>query len=164
MSTVSIKLGSTVECAASGVRGYAVAVSEMFNGNLRYSVQPHSEDGDKMLDAWDIDQQILIVVDDGISERATTPPSHELQVGMQVRDVLSGFEGSISTITTHINGCVMCVVIPKVKEASLLNEAPSGSFLPVERLEQIGNGARPIVEKVRKTPNTGGPSTRSLRM
>lgn len=160
-----IKLGTTVRCVASGVEGYAMTATEMFNGNIRYGVQPMDKEGKTMLDAWDIDQQTLDIVDDGISARGIEPPPTDIKVGESVKDILSSFQGIVSSMTTHFNGCVYCLVVPKVKEATLLNDAPAGSHIPVERLTRIGEGVSAKREEASVPERrTGGPSTKSVRV
>lgn len=164
MTDKAIPLGSTVVCVATGVQGYAMTSTEMFNGNVRYSVQPKDTEGTKMLDAWDIDQQALDIIDKGIFKRCVTPPPNDIKVGERVKDILSGFEGIVGSKTTHLNGCVFCIVVPQVKETALLNDAPSGSYIAVERLTRVDGG---VVEKREEVSaparRTGGPSTRSIR-
>lgn len=161
-----IKLGSTVKCVATGLQGYAMTMTEMFNGNIRFGVQPKDADGVKIPDSWDVDHQTLDVIDEGISARSiNASPSHlRIKVGERVRDTLSSFEGIVSSKTTHFNGCVYCTVIPQVKEKALLNEAPTGSYIPVERLVKVDEGVMAMREKA-STPElrTGGPSTKSQK-
>lgn len=161
-----IKLGTTVRCVATGVQGYAMTATEMFNGNIRYGVQPKDdEDSTKMLDAWDIDQQTLDIVDDGISDRGTEPSEHSIKVGERVKDILSDFEGIVSAITNHFNGCVYCLVIPQVKATSLLTDAPAGSHIPVERLIRVDEGVLAKREEASiPARRTGGPSTKAVRV
>lgn len=165
MTEKIIPLGTTVKCVATGVRGYAMTVTETFNGNLRYGVQPKDEEGVKMPDAWEIDHHTLDIIDEGISARGTPPPPSDIAVGERVKDALSGFEGIVANKTTHLNGCVYCLVVPQVKKETLLNEAPAGSHIAVERLVKVDGGVTVKREK-ESTPErrSGGPSTRSVRV
>lgn len=164
MSSNPISLGSTVKCAVSGVQGFVVTCTETFNGNLRYGVQPSSEDGKSMPDAWDIDHQTLDVIDEGISSRAIPAPENTIEVGMLVRDILSDYVGTVASKTTHLNGCIYCLVVPKINPKSLLSDAPAGTHIAVERLVKDGEGVLAARKQV-STPElrTGGPSTRSIR-
>ena len=46
-----IPLGSTVRCIITGLTGCATTETHQINGNVRYDVQPRSEDGKGMPDA-----------------------------------------------------------------------------------------------------------------
>lgn len=164
MTEKTIQLGSTVRCVATGLQGFAMTMTEMFNGNIRYGVQPKDADGSKIPDSWDVDHQTLDVIDDGISARSIKAPPNRIKVGERVKDMLSGFEGIASSKTTHFNGCVYCTVIPQVKEKALLNEAPTGSYIPVERLTKVDEGVMSKREEASKPElRTGGPSTKSQK-
>ena len=156
-----IPLGSTVRCVITGVVGTATGQAEQINGNVRYDVQPKSEDGRSMPEAWAVDLQSLEVVDAGISERATAPRAHDFKAGQKVRDQITGHEGVITDICTYINGCVFANVVPrKTDKASLVEGAPAGSMIAIERLEVVGEGLTlPVAEKP-----TGGPSRRAARI
>lgn len=158
-----IKLGSTVECVVSGIKGIAVSVTEVLNGNLRYVVQPRSDDPTKHPEAWEVDQQSLMVVDEGHSGLATKAPSFDIQVGDEVNDMPSGFAGTAISKTTHMNGCVYFSVVPKHREQAVLQDAPPASYLAAERLERTGPGLNKTVTSAPVKTSTGGPSTRAPR-
>jgi hypothetical protein len=156
-----IPLGSTVRCIITGLQGCASTETEQINGNVRYDVQPKSEDGKAMPDAWAIDLQSLEVVDAGISGRASAPRKHSIKTGQQVRDRITGHEGIVTDIATYFNGCVFASVVPRKTDKSILGDgAPGGSMLPVERLEVTGAGLTLPAE----TKPTGGPSQRAARI
>lgn len=158
-----IPLGSTVRCIITGLTGCATTETHQINGNVRYDVQPRSEDGKGMPDAYVIDMQSLEIVDAGISGTATKPREHSFKTGQKVRDVISGHEGVVTDILTFINGCVFATVVPRKTDKSLLSDgAPAGSMLPVERLELVDEGIR---GRIAAAPMpTGGPMTRAVRI
>lgn len=156
-----IPLGSRVRCVLSGLTGIAATETLQINGNIRYDVQPKSEDGKSMPEAWVIDVQSLEVVDAGISERATAPRAHTFNTGDKVIDQITGHEGIVTELVTFLNGCVFANVVPRKSGNALLTDAaPAGSMLPVERLKYIGKGLTiPATDKP-----TGGPSARAVRI
>jgi hypothetical protein len=168
MSKQTIPLGSEVRCVVSGVTGTATSMVERLNGNIQYGVQPKSENGASMPEAWEIDQQSLEVVGPGISDRVTEPVTTDIRIGQKVRDWVSGFEGVATSKHTYINGCVHFMVVPSMKSSkSLLNEVPTGSYLSVERLEAVeerkplGGPGSPLSAAPEKP--TGGPARRAAR-
>lgn len=158
----SIPLGSKVRCVVSGVMGLAITESHQLNGNVRYGVQPKSDDGKSLPDAWDIDLQSLEVVDAGISDHVTPARPHSFKTGQKVRDLITGHEGVITEVATYLNGCVFATVVPRKRKDSavLFDNAPGGSILPIERLEVIGKG----IELPKADKPTGGPSLRAVRI
>ena len=157
-----IKIGNEVRCVITGVVGLAVSKVECLNGNIRFAVQPKSQDNLAMPDAWHIDQQSLEFVNEGIVDRAIEPSdSYEVfDLGARVRDKASGFEGTAVSRITYLNGCVSYGVVPKVNPKSLINEAPPETYLMVERLELVGQGIAKEVESTKPQEPTGGPSLR----
>lgn len=156
-----IPLGSTVRCAISGLVGIAAVETVQINGNVRYDVQPKSEDGKTMPEAWTVDLQSLEIVDEGVSARASEPRKHPIKNGNKVEDLITGHEGVATDIATYMNGCVFALVVPRKGDKTLLTDAaPVGSFVPVERLKVTGEGLKLAAED----KPTGGPSTRAVRI
>lgn len=169
---INIKLGSTVRDFATGLEGYVIQKVEHLGGNIQYSVQPQG-DGKTLPDAYNIDYHTLDVVDEGISARASEPIEATIQLGQEVRDVVSDFEGIVTMRVTYINGCVRYAVLPQINAKALVQqEVPPASFIDQGRLKVIGDG---LMEKdapktteikdeaVKPARPTGGPSTRSAR-
>ena len=159
-----IPLGSRVRCVLSGLTGIAAAETLQINGNIRYNVQPESEGGKSMPEAWAIDMQSLEIVDAGISDRVTQPRTHPLKTGDKVVDQITGHEGVVTDLITFINGCVYANVVPRKSGNVLLtDDAPAGSTLPVERLQYVGKGLTILTIPATDKP-TGGPSARAVRI
>lgn len=154
-----IKLGSQVRCLVSGVEGIAVSKTETFNGNTRYAVQPRGEDAKSHPDAWEIDQQFIEQIGEGLSARTIEAPPVEIAVGDKVRDRASGLEGIAVSKGTHMNGCVHFNVVPKKEK---LTDDIAGAYFSVERLELVKKQA--IETPKPKSLATGGPSARAPRM
>lgn len=156
-----IPLGSTVCCIVSGITGIAITETVQINGNVRYDVQPKSEDGKNLPEAWAVDLQSLEVIGPGISARATKPRKHTIKNGDKVQDMITGHEGVVTDISTYINGCVFAQVVPrKTDKTILVDTAPPGSLMPVECLKVIGEGLKVQAED----KPTGGPSMRAVRV
>lgn len=160
-----IPLGSKARCVISGVSGTVVSLIERLNGNIQHGVQPKSENGITMPEAWEIDVQSLEVTDPGISGWATEPVPCPIKLGQRVRDWITGYEGVAASKHTYFNGCVHFIVVPLMKKGkTLLNEAPQGSYLSVERLRVIeeSSSVLPADHEPTEKP-TGGPSRRMVR-
>ena len=159
-----IPLGSTVRCIITGLTGCAIAQVAQINGNIRYDVQPRSEDGKTMPDAWAVDLQSLEIVDAGHSARHKEPRKHNFKTGQKVRDSITGHEGIVTDIATYINGCVFANVVPRKTQGAasfIEGAAPGGTMMPVERLEVVSEIG---VAVPAESKPTGGPSLRAARV
>lgn len=156
-----IPIGSIVTDITSGFEGTAVSRSEMFNGNVQYTVQPKALKGaDKLPDQWSIDAAQLKVKGKGVSDQAFKAQVTDLVVGDEVEDIISGHKGIATTKVTFLNGCVYFDVIKKCNDAKKIES--TAMFLSCTRLKKVGKTAlTPIVPKDEKP--TGGPTTRAMR-
>lgn len=75
-----------------------------------------------------------------------------IQLGLKVKDLVSGHTGMAISKAIYINGCVQYEVMPEVKkDGSKVN----GRWIDWQRLEVVGQG---IAEKNKPTAKqTGGP-------
>jgi hypothetical protein len=72
--------------------------------------------------------------------------------GEQVRDIITGYTGTVNCLAVWINGCKRCSVQPLMKEGE--STLPDSVWIDEESLEKISDGI-----KGRITPSeTGGPS------
>ncbi len=180
-TTKPVRLGNVVVDPVSGVSGTAIALVEMLNGSVRYSVQPKTGKHDKQSvpDAYDIDVHLLDHVGDGMTWRVTPAPEVPIKLGDRVRDKVTGLVGIATTKTTFLNGCVYFIVSAAVT-ADKPTEVPTAVFIPFARLDVVEPGAfKPtppvsLADRVLNTvargepvsfppPPTGGPTTRSHR-
>jgi len=76
--------------------------------------------------------------------------------GQQVRDMLTGLEGTIDCCALWLNGCRRYSVQPRCKESEM-DKKPESWWMDEEQLELIGEG---LSKKV-KPSKTGGPSFKS---
>lgn len=153
-----IKLGQRVRDISTGFEGIAITRIHQMGMGTRYSVQPQSDDPSKMKEANDIDEVILEVIDDGISNIAIPVTECPISLGDLVQDKISDFEGIVSTMSEQLNGCMMCIVTDKVLKGK---EKDTGSYqltVVATRLERIQEKAVVVAPK-----QTGGPSTKSVR-
>lgn len=159
MSQISI--GCVVTDITSGFEGTVVSKNELFNGNTQYSVQPKAiKGGEKLPEAYSIDEVSLVFKDKGVSERAVKPQHTDINVGDEVQDIISGHKGIVTTKTTFLNGCVYFDVQKKGNEAKKIES--TAMFLSCARLKKTaGKPVAPVTPKGAKP--TGGPSTRAQR-
>lgn len=75
----------------------------------------------------------------------------EIELGMKVRDRISGIEGIATARTEFINGCVRISVQPKVDKKT--NTLPAEVWFDDKQLEITGKGVK-IQSK-----QTGGPTS-----
>ena len=81
-----------------------------------------------------------------------------LELGMEVRDRVTGFQGIITARTTYLNACSRLTVSPPVAEKGTL---PDSQFFDEPDLVLVGNGV--YVPPEPKPVRTGGPHTATSR-
>lgn len=105
-----IKLGTEVTEKATGLAGMLIHMMIYSNGNRFYNFQPrglNQETGAPLKRFWVAPDMILG------GEVVPDPDNLQLEVlGTQVVDAASGFMGTASAITLHINGCIHVEVQP----------------------------------------------------
>lgn len=57
------------------------------------------------------------------------------ELGREYRDIVTGFVGVCTAITTHITGCDQFHLQPKAKKDGTI---PDGAFFDVNRVERVG--------------------------
>lgn len=163
-------LGKELKDPASGIIGIAEIRITFLNNNVRYSIQPMSEDSHKLEPGFDIDEHQLHVVGAGISKLRIDPPANiPLSLGMEVKDIVTGMKGVLTEKHESLNGCVYFVLTSKVTR---LSDSGLQARLPYERLAKIGKG---VMEKIlgaqekasaplpAPAQGPGGPMTRRVR-
>lgn len=55
-----------------------------------------------------------------------------LQLGVTVTDIVTGFSGRVTGLVSYITGCNQALVTPRADKP---NEFPAGQWLDVQRLE-----------------------------
>ncbi|HEX7111391.1 MAG TPA: hypothetical protein VF216_03030 [Mizugakiibacter sp.] len=70
-----------------------------------------------------------------------------VELGNEVKDVVTGFEGIATAKVEYLNGCVQFCVTPQVGAD---NKMPDGVYIDHQRLAYIGQGC------ARKRSDTGG--------
>lgn len=155
-----IKLGAKIRDAASGFTGFAVTYSEQLSGSRRYGIQPYVEDGSEYKDAYEIDDALVEVVDEGITHRATDPnPDIPIKCGHEVEDPVTGLKGTVTMMSLWINGCVICLVQPKGKG----DKVPEAVWVDWKRLKIKSKGVAEDSKSPIKREKTGGPAE-NMRM
>lgn len=157
--TTEIKIGHKVKDATTGMEGIVTGHIHMLSGTRQLIVQPRSADGSAISDAWNIDVDSLDYVDEGIVERSGTPNDHDIKLGEEARDRVSGVTGTVTTLTTFLNGCVYATIQPKAKKGA--TEKPETLFVSTTVVERVGMGLSEAAKQPVKPAKTGGPSTRA---
>ena len=110
-------LGKTVKDEITGLTGVCTQEFLSMSGNLRYTVQPVSDDGSKVLDSWTLDEQGLVEAFNGKSYQAYPRVPHNLKIGQEVKGKISDkFDGCIIAFVTYLNGCTSALVQNKKGE------------------------------------------------
>lgn len=149
-----IKLGSQVRDIVTGYEGIAFQKVELLSGTSQIAVQPKCDKDGKYQDGINIDEQTLEVIGAGISDRAVQPVQTHFALGQRVRDTVSGFEGTVVSKTTFLNGCVYFSVVPEMSDLTeKTGRVPEGSFLSHNRLAAVA----PAPAETKRS--TGGPMT-----
>jgi len=80
----------------------------------------------------------------------------EPALGLELRDVVTGFQGIATSKIEYLNGCVQYCVKPKMKPDS--SKMPTGEYIDVQRLIVCGPG---VTDQDIKDPDgPGGPDRR----
>lgn len=58
-----------------------------------------------------------------------------MELGITVRDKITGFKGIVTGITSYISGCTQALVIPPIDDKG---NRVAGEWFDVQRLERIG--------------------------
>lgn len=82
----------------------------------------------------------------------------EIQLGDKVRDIVTGFTGTVVNKTEFLNGCVQYGVIPKCGKD---NKAPEEVGIDEQNLEVIKPKKK---KKVKKKESNGGPYKMAQKM
>lgn len=69
----------------------------------------------------------------------------EITLGIQVRDIVTGFTGITIGKALYINGCIQYLVAPKVGED---NKKEAGCYYDHQRLEIVGENVAPNIVSV----------------
>lgn len=162
-----VALGCLAEDKLTGVRGHVAMRKELLPGNVQYAVQPLSENGLSMPDAWHIDEHTLVFKGKGLMDLVTPVPSNTVifRLGQTLRCKVTGFVGIATSRVTHMNGCVYYHLEQKANplkpnDAMLIHSAHA------TQIEFVDNGLYvPALEDLPKPARVpGGISTRVQRI
>ena len=147
---MEIKLGQKVKCKASGFTGTAEARVFCISHGEKIDIQPNetNKDGDIQKGySIDIRNVALVAANKKIIPVATKP---RVALGSKVKCNVSGFEGTVTKQSHHMNGCVRSYVEGKynVKEDRI-----PGQWIDEPRLEITS-----VKEEPKEPRSTGGPS------
>jgi hypothetical protein len=152
-----IKMGNKVKDIITTIEGIAVQRVEQSNGNILWAVQPPYKEDGTAVDPMFIDQQSLIIVGDGVADRAIDCGEPLYGIGVRVKDKPSSFEGTIIEVGQWLNGCTIYIV---VSETLSDDGRPVTHAFSQERLEP---SAKPALDTLKPSegPRTGGPNRRA---
>ena len=84
-----------------------------------------------------------------------------IEFGSKVKDIVTGFKGTVTGKCEYLNGCVQYCVTPKMKN----DKRPSGEWIDDQQLVVLKNGEKKnttidgnVLAKIVKKGKTGGPS------
>lgn len=111
-----IKLGSPYVDQVTGYTGIAVQITDHINGCVQIALQPRCTDPAKMPDPLYLDYQRLAPTnEDGfIAPEGSEVRNKHFELGQEVVDTLSGFEGTTVVRVHYLSGRIDYVVQPKV--------------------------------------------------
>ncbi len=164
-----VKLGNVVRDVVTGVQGTAVQYLTLLNGSIQFGVQPKvtPKEPDKIPEAWNIDDNQLAFVDEGLEGKVVPPPEVAINLGDKVRDKITNLVGVTILKAVFINGCVYFSVQGELTDKKA-EKPPEPLFLSHDRLEVIKPAfiAPPATQtsqpQAQRPP--GGPTTRANRM
>jgi hypothetical protein len=98
-----LKLGTKVKDKSTNQEGMLTLMQVEENGNIYYYFQPRGvspKHGEPLEGRWIVDTSVKYGVE-------VTPPYLPLDIlGSYAKDNASGYEGNITSLRLHINGCV----------------------------------------------------------
>ena len=154
-----VPMGSEARDAISGISGIITSVFYKLSGSVMLGLQPKG-DGEKMPEAWTVDEQIIELVEGGRTIPALDPGAPLIALGHSVEDRVTKFKGTVTAIVVHINGCISGVVTAPglTKDGGLIEE-----YFDQKRLKVTGVGvsAEAAPTKRAATKKTGGFSHRA---
>lgn len=151
-----IKLGQEVRDVVCGLQGIVTGIAVALHGNTRVSIQPPMLDGKVSEPEWVDDVGVEVV--DAIAQtgRAVTIVHDSAALlGKKVRDLVTGFEGTVISAAMYLNGCLRHEVEPTFRPDIDADLNVSRMF-DAGRLMEVGGAAPVAVQQTR----TGGPRTR----
>lgn len=151
-------LGKEVRDSASGLTGIAIQVTEFLSGVRQVGIQPKTSDGSTFPEAYAIDDNLVDVVGDGISNRIIPPNPADYEgfkLGDMVRCKVTKIKGIATHKATFMNGCVTFCVCGEVTEPG---KSPSQEWINSRMLEPVD--APPVAAKPGRS---GGPSMKAPR-
>jgi hypothetical protein len=80
-----------------------------------------------------------------------------MQLGIKVKDKITGFEGIVTGFVTYLSGCNQSLVVPPVDKDGKVVE---GVWFDVQRLDRIDQSV--VVLNNRETPGNDIPPARRL--
>lgn len=149
-----VGLGVEARDVISGVTGVVTSILFKLSGSIMLGLQPKG-DGEKMPEAWTIDEQIVEPVDGGRTIPILDAGAPLVALGHKVVDRLSAFKGTVTGIVIHVNGCVSVIVTsPKLNsEGATIEE-----YFDQKRLKITGAGVSVEAPAAKRAPTkaTGG--------
>lgn len=150
----------------TGITGVITQVHIFESGNVQYAIQPKSEDGSKLPDAWSIDAISVAVTYNPDLADLMSPVVDETQFnfGDKVECTYSGYKGIVDRKCIHMNGCVSFRIVPKYdpKNGTLSGNEPfwlSHTKMKVIKASVVEPVQNPVHEKTKE--RAGGPSERA---
>jgi len=68
---------------------------------------------------------------------------NKFELGEQLKDIVTGFEGIAVARIEYLNGCVQYGIKPKLgEESKKKGDFPESQYIDVEQLERIGDGIK----------------------
>jgi hypothetical protein len=163
MATKEVSLGCFATDVSTGVVGMITGKVHQLNGNVRWVMQPQSDDKKTLPDAFYIDYHFVQYKDKGVSDKATPPNPNAtiLQLGSEVRDKVTGMQGVLMAWSLHMNGCIFYEIherrLPKFEGDKITHLLTSETVEPLI-------GSKSVLETPKETTRPpGGPTTRAKR-
>lgn len=134
-----LRLGAKFKDLVTGFEGIAYVHVFKMSGNVQYGLVPHvtSTEPTKMPEMQAFDEHLLEVVDNGVSDRAVTRAKVALELGDEVKHVVTGITGIVTSMSFFINGCCYAEVQPKAKKGETTEPtqiyAPNGNLMVTKK-------------------------------
>ena len=103
------KLGTIVKDKASGLKGSLMVMQITGSGNRWYSFQPSGLHKEKQVPM----DRLWITEDRVVGEMIPDPDLPIDSLGSEAEDIVTGFNGTVTGLIYHLNGCVHLQIQPK---------------------------------------------------
>ena len=135
-----VTLGKQYRDRVTGFVGTAVVRYDYFNGRVLYTLAPTVDEEGKLGKHHSVYGNELLSAD-GSEVEVPKPTKHDIVLGKKYRDRITGFVGTATSRSIHVNGCIQIGLDPPVNEK---NEIQAGWMFDDDRIMNIETAEKAV--------------------